>query len=392
VGRLRRGAVSKACTDVRARQVEAAFERLATHDAVSGATCLSGDDSTEGDFLAEKGKIMEIGVRVPPCRPIPELVAFAQRLERIGVDRVSFPDSQLLWRDVWSTVAAAAMSTERIRLAVMVTNPVTRHPTVTASAARSIAEIAPGRFLLGVGAGDSAVTHIGAPSARTQALSETVQAIRTLLAGGEVAHDVHPWRLHDPAIVPVIIGASGPRNLALAGRIADGALISSAGWHRDVKIAREAAQAAGRDPDSLIYSMMGQCVVSADPERDAAIFKPICLRLAQLRGTQMFAAAGVPVEVPAHDLSRGDLGHPEDWDEAVKISSQWISDEAALWFARTRAIFGTAEEVAAQLRELDRMGVSSIILSHPGAFTLPIDLVDALEDAVLPQLRQEIVS
>ena len=332
---------------------------------------------------------MEISIRVPPCRPIRELVAFAQRLEDIGIDRVSFPDSQLLWRDVWSTVSAAALSTERIGLAVMVTNPVTRHPTVTASAARSIAELAPGRFLLGVGAGDSAVTHIGAPSARTRALDETVRTVRTLLAGGEVAHDVHPWRLRDPVAVPVLIGASGPRNLSLAGRVADGALIPSVVWEHAAAMVRDAAKAAGRDPDSLIYSAMRPCVVTDDPERDAAVFKPVCLRVAQLGGAQMFAAAGVPVDVPAHDLSHGDLGHPEDWDEAVKISSRWIPDEAALWYARNRAVFGTVEEVVAQLRDLDRMGVHNVLLSHPGAFTLPTDLVDALEDAILPRLRRQ---
>jgi 5,10-methylenetetrahydromethanopterin reductase len=43
---------------------------------------------------------MEISIRVPPCRPIRDLIAFARRLEGIGVDRVVFPDSQLLWRDV----------------------------------------------------------------------------------------------------------------------------------------------------------------------------------------------------------------------------------------------------------------------------------------------------
>ncbi|MVZ99877.1 LLM class flavin-dependent oxidoreductase [Actinomadura sp. LD22] len=331
---------------------------------------------------------MEIIVRVPPCRPVRELVELTQHMEDLGVDRVSFPDSQLLWREVWSTVSAVAVSTERIGLAVSVTNPVTRHPTVTASAARSIAEIAPGRLTLAVGAGDSALTHIGERPVRSQTLEHAVGAIRTLLAGEEVAHGVHPWRLHHPVAVPVTIGASGPRNLALAGRIADGAVIPSMAWDRDTGIVRDAAKAAGRDPDDLSYTMTRSCVITDDPERDAVVFKPMCLRLAQLGGAELFAAAGVPVDVPDHDLELGDLGHPEDWDEAVKTCSAWISDEAALWFARTRSLFGTPDEVVAQLRELERNGVRSILLSHPGAFSLPSDLIETLGESVLPSLRR----
>jgi 5,10-methylenetetrahydromethanopterin reductase len=323
---------------------------------------------------------MEISVRVPPCRPIRELITLARRLENAGADRVVFPDSQLLWRDVWATLSAVALSTERINLGLMVSNPVTRHPTVTASAARSIAELAPGRFVLGVGTGDSAVTFMGAPRARTGELAEYVQTVRTLVAGGEVPHDVHPWRLHDPINVPVLIAASGPRNLALAGRVADGAVIPGLDWQRDWAIVREAAAGAGRDPDSLHLTVMRPCVVTDDPERDAAVFKPMCVRMAQLGAGPLFAAAGVPIDLPEGDLGLGDLGHPEDWDQAVEASSRWVSDEAALWFGRNRAIFGTATEVAAQISEYERKGVGTLMLAHAGAFTLPTALVGALEE------------
>jgi 5,10-methylenetetrahydromethanopterin reductase len=201
---------------------------------------------------------------------------------------------------------------------------------------------------------------------------------------------VQPWRLRDPVAVQIIIGASWPRNLAVGGRVADGGMIPGMDWHRVGGIVREAAEAAGRDPDSLSYAIMRACVVTNDPERDAEVFKPVCLRMAQMGAGPLFAAAGVPVEVPEHDLSHGDLGHPENCDEAVKVSSQWISDEAALWFARTRAIFGTPEEVVAKLQDLEQSGVRNVLLSHPGTFTLPTDLVEALGTSVLPQLRQAV--
>ncbi|SNQ45299.1 5,10-methylenetetrahydromethanopterin reductase [Frankia canadensis] len=331
---------------------------------------------------------LEVAVRVPPCAPLPTLVELVKHMEDLGIDRVSFPDSQLLWRDVWSTATAAALSTSRIGISVSVTNPVTRHPTVTASAARSVAEIAPGRLVVAVGAGDSALTHIGVPHARTRDIGDAVSAIRGLLRGETVEHPVHPWRLHDPVQVPVLIAASGPRNLALAGQVADGIVAPGMAWERDVDIVRTAAVAAGRDPDDLIYMTSRSCVITDDPERDAAIFKPMCLRLAQMSGTSQFEAAGFPIEVPPHDLRFGDLGHPEDWDEAVRVCSQWITDEAALWFARSRSLFGTPAEVASQLANLESSGINRILVAHPGAFTLPRELINSLATGVLPVLRR----
>ena len=98
---------------------------------------------------------MQIGIRLPAARPVDEVLATVRRSEAGGLDAVWFPDSHLNYREVWSLLGAAAVSTERLQLAVTVTNLVTRHPTVTASAARTIQEASGGRFLLGIGAGGS---------------------------------------------------------------------------------------------------------------------------------------------------------------------------------------------------------------------------------------------
>jgi 5,10-methylenetetrahydromethanopterin reductase len=331
--------------------------------------------------------IMDIALRVPPCRPLAELSEFAQVVEGLGFDRISFPDSQLLWREAWTVMTAAAMSTTRIGLSVSVTNPVTRHASITASAARSVAELAPGRVELSIGAGDSALTHIGARPARHHELAAYLQAVTGLMSGDEVADPVHAWRLHDPVAIPIFVGASGPRNLALGGTYADGAVIPGVAWERDVAIVREAASKVGRNPDALAFTMTSPCVVTDDPERDATIFKPMCVRMAQLGAAPLFAAAGHPVEVPPHTVVDGDMGHPTDWDDAVLTAGQWISDEAALWFARHRCLFGTAREVVEQVRTLEARGVRRLLISHPGAFTLPWDLAEQFATQVLTDLK-----
>jgi 5,10-methylenetetrahydromethanopterin reductase len=332
---------------------------------------------------------MKIAVRVPPCAPVPKLVELARRMESGGIDGVSFPDSQLLWRDVWSTLTACAMGTSTLELAVNVTNPVTRHPTVTAGAARTVGELAPGRFRLGIGVGDSSVTHIGHNKATGAELSKYVTAVRTLLRGDEVPDDVYPWKLIEPFEVPVLIAASGPKNLAIAGRVANGAVIPGVFWDRGLSIVRDAALAAGREPDALQHTMMRTCIITDDPVRDVAIFKVSCLRHAQMGGTAIFEEAGLPITVPSHDLGIGqDLGHPKDWDAAIQFAAKYVPDETGLWYARSRALFGTPEEVAGQLTEIAATGVERLMLAQMESFKLPEGLVDSLINEVLPRVRQ----
>ncbi|MFD8817639.1 LLM class flavin-dependent oxidoreductase, partial [Streptomyces sp. NPDC059627] len=93
---------------------------------------------------------MRVGVRVPPCDRADRVLETVRRAEELGFDDVWFPDSQLLWRDVFTTLTAAALGTDRIGLGTAVTNLATRHPAVVASAARSVAELAPARKIHGL--------------------------------------------------------------------------------------------------------------------------------------------------------------------------------------------------------------------------------------------------
>jgi 5,10-methylenetetrahydromethanopterin reductase len=100
-----------------------------------------------------------------------------------------FPDSPLNFRDVWATLGAVATSTDRIGLAVSVTNFASRHPSVTASAAVTIAEAAPDRFVLGLGAGDSAIGHSGLGYATTGQLRRGLADLRQWMAGEPMGSD-----------------------------------------------------------------------------------------------------------------------------------------------------------------------------------------------------------
>ena len=93
-----------------------------------------------------------VGVWVFPEAPAPELVDLARHVEDLGLDELWVGDEGPA-RDPFAVLAAAAVATDRIRLATGITNPYVRHPGVTAASMLTIHELSGGRAVLGVGAG-----------------------------------------------------------------------------------------------------------------------------------------------------------------------------------------------------------------------------------------------
>ncbi|MEU6256877.1 LLM class flavin-dependent oxidoreductase [Streptomyces sp. NPDC047043] len=340
---------------------------------------------------------LRIGIRVPPCDRADRITDTVRRAEQLGFDDVWFPDSQLLWRDVFTTLTAAALGTERIGLGTAVTNLATRHPAVLASAARSVAELAPGRFTLGLGVGNSSVGPIGLRQTTSAAMRAGIDMLRALLAG-EVWDFESPTggkvrsRLRDPRPeVPLHLAASGPKNLRLAGEIADGVILLSGVSPKTLAQAaarvREGAEAAGRTAQ-LPLTVSAFCAVTDDIEAEARQIKPICASIAQNGGAPFLALAGIDVQVPATVSGvYPDLVHAEDWKAAVDICSAWVSDEAALRFAQEFCLFGSAEQITDRLRALHTSGVTGVFLQHVGSYDPPTGLVEAVGTSVLTHLK-----
>src|SRR5215468_2755039 len=147
--------------------------------------------------------------------------------EEYGFDMVGVADTPGNAMDPWVAMTLAATATARVRLATCVTNLVTRHPAITASAAASVDLVAGGRTILGVGAGHSGVANVGGAPAGASALREGLAFLRTALAGepalwrGSSAH--LPWVARR---VPIYAAASGPAALRAAGAAADGVFVN----------------------------------------------------------------------------------------------------------------------------------------------------------------------
>jgi len=217
---------------------------------------------------------VEFGINFMPTASAREVVGWAQTVERYGYGLLGISDSPSLCRDVYATLALCAAQTERLRLGPRVITPLMRHPAVAAAAAATLEELAPGRTLLGIGTGDSAVYNAGLRPASLAELGDYALAVRRLLAEGRADyHGARAGLTWGRARVPIFLAASGPKTLRLAGRIADGVVIRT-GILPDIvrdSIARvrEGAQEAGRDPEAI--EMWWWPDANLGPDRGAAI-------------------------------------------------------------------------------------------------------------------------
>ena len=191
---------------------------------------------------------MDISLRVAGSGPADQLAAFAARVEEAGLAGMGVPDSQLIMRDVYVNLALAAQSTSRLRLYTAVTNPMTCHASVLASAAQTGEELAPGRVAIIIGSGYSAVQTIGRKAATMDQMREAVVTMKGLLAGERVV--LEGFEAHLPFAsgrqIPVLIGATGPRTIELAGEVADGALIAVGVHPAMMETARRRFEAGAR--------------------------------------------------------------------------------------------------------------------------------------------------
>ncbi|HVT68024.1 MAG TPA: LLM class flavin-dependent oxidoreductase [Trebonia sp.] len=172
------------------------------------------------------------GIWLHAVRPVPDLVRLAVAAEDLGASALLLADEGVD-RDLYVTLTAVAVATRKLTLIPAITNPHSRHPVATAAALGSLAEIAPGRVVAGLGAGGTLVFGpMGlAPRKPFTALAEAVEVIDALLAGETVNHEgefsARNARLRwAHGRLPVAVAGRGPRVERLKAERADWAVVS----------------------------------------------------------------------------------------------------------------------------------------------------------------------
>jgi alkanesulfonate monooxygenase SsuD/methylene tetrahydromethanopterin reductase-like flavin-dependent oxidoreductase (luciferase family) len=272
---------------------------------------------------------MRVGVQLPEVErhvPWTEYLAMARAAEEVGFDSIWIGD-HLLYREdddergpweAWTMLAALAAATERVELGPLVACTAFHPPGVIAKMAATIAEVSGGRFVLGLGAGWNEVEFraYGLPyDHRVSRFEEAFTIVRGLLAGERVTLNGRLFQTEDLALVPrpaarprLVIGSNGPRMLAATlphvdawNTWFDSYGNTPGGFEELNDQITAAARDAGRDPAEL--------------ERSACVLVAL--------------------------------------DEATGERN---------WGEETPPVAGSAEEIAATLRELNEAGADEIIV------------------------------
>jgi coenzyme F420-dependent glucose-6-phosphate dehydrogenase len=177
-----------------------------------------------------------------------DLVRYARQAEEAGFTFALISDHFHPWIDqqgqapfVWSVIGGIAQATQRLRLGTGVTCPLIRiHPAIIAQAAATSAAMMPGRFFLGLGAGEALNEHILGDAwpitdTRQDMLVEAVEIIRDLWRGKEINHWGEFYTVENARIYtlpdqlpPIYLAASGKSSATVAGEIADGFISTKA--------------------------------------------------------------------------------------------------------------------------------------------------------------------
>jgi alkanesulfonate monooxygenase SsuD/methylene tetrahydromethanopterin reductase-like flavin-dependent oxidoreductase (luciferase family) len=313
----------------------------------------------------------EIGMCFERTLPPSLVVDAARRLEDGGVDQLWIVEDCFFTAGI-SLAATALAVTERLRVGLGILPAVARNPAITAMEIATLAGLAPGRVLAGIGHGvQSWMEQMGArPPSPVTTLDEVLVAVRRLLAGEEVTTDgrhVHldAVRLDQPPEVrpPVLAGVRGPRSLAMAGRSADGLVLAEPASPSYV---RWALDQAGR---------------SADPDRfHVAVFSSLCIaddrasayrRMAPWMAGQLDRpTAGLRALPFFDDLVARYASHGEDG--LVTMPTEWWTELAPI---------GTLDDAHAHVAALEDAGVHSVgmyLAPAPGIEMRQLDHVVAL--------------
>jgi 5,10-methylenetetrahydromethanopterin reductase len=336
-------------------------------------------------------------LRIPGTAPMPELLALIRDVEAAGFDGAGILDSQLLCRDTFVTLGLAAANTSGLTLFPAVTNPLTRHASVLASAIQTVEEIARGRIKVVIGTGYTSAHTIGRKPATLAEMRASITTLRALLAGQATSFGATSGRLAFASgrHIPVLMAASGPKATELAGEIADGVLLS-VGFHPRIVEAvlihlAEGARRGGRRLEDLevVWAVrVGMASTTAEARRQA---RPTVVHQAFLSPrSHWLPYSGVtlpPLDIPPAVRSiYPDLSHARDWEQAIAATS-FVPDDIIGELCETFGLVGTAEHCAQRIVEMARVGATNLYVQAFQTFVGPERELRTFRDEVFPRLK-----
>jgi probable F420-dependent oxidoreductase len=304
---------------------------------------------------------MDFGVVLQNNPPASRVVDLARQAETQGFGYVWTFDSHLLWQEPYVVYGQILAATRKVVVGPMVTNPITRDVTVTASLFATLNEMFGNRTVCGIGRGDSAVRVLNGRPATLGQLRDAVHVIRELANSRAVEINGStvrfPWS--QGSRLEVWVAGYGPKSLALTGDVADGFILQLAdpdvtAW--TIRVVREAAEKAGRDPGTLQFCVAAPMYVGDD----RAHMHDQTRWFGGMVGNhvaELVARYGQDSDLP-HALTDYIAGRTDyDYNEhgrAGNTHTTFVPDEVVERFC----VLGTWQEHVAKLTELRELGVT----------------------------------
>jgi 5,10-methylenetetrahydromethanopterin reductase len=308
-----------------------------------------------------------LGIMFDGFDPSPEMVETVRRAEDVGADSVWIAE-HMGFREAVACSAAFAATTSRIRLIPTAISPYMWHPVPTAMSFATLAELAPGRIGVAVAVGNLLNLKESGhqPVKPVRAIGEFIEDLKALWTGEPVSRTALTYSLDDarmmfapPEPIPIYVASSGPKVLGLAGRIADGVLMSAGlcvpyterclGWAEDGRIA------AGRPAEAISRAGFVFCSVSPDGvEAREELRRKLAFLFRNERQAGNIADSGVEIDLGAII----DAVAKRDFETATSL----VPDEAI-------DAFGVAGSPAACRDGLERYlatGLDEVILHISG--------------------------
>ena len=313
--------------------------------------------------------------------------------EEHGFTHAWFYDSQMIYSDVYVSMALAAEHTKTIKLATGVAIPSNRIAPVTAHSIATINLLAPGRVILGIGTGFTGRNTMGLPPVPLSTLRGYVEQCRALLRGEEILYRdgsrerwikfLHPdhgyINLKDP--IPIYLAANGPKALELTGELADGWLTTLSdpdSFKKNCARVDAGATKAGRSAADLPTVVLSTACVLRPGESTTAprvIERVGPLAIVALHALWERSAVGTDLPVSLRDLYNrynaeyvAQLKTPADrrYLEVheghliyLKPGEERYLNETLI---RSFSLTGTGEEIIARLKALEAVGLKQVAI------------------------------
>lgn len=267
--------------------------------------------------------------------------------------------NHLFLRDPTALAGLALSQTTRLRVALMAINPFTMHPVQAAMAAATLDELFPGRVVLCLGVGAPAdLKAVGIDASKPlKAMREALEAVRSLLNGETVKLAGDSFRIDNRRLatggrpVPLVLAASGPQMLELAGATADGVLISAGTSVQFVEKTLDHLHRGAKGRKVRTHALVYSAVDDEEAKAHDRLRRILAILLRGGHHAANLLAGGSVLDQAALN----DAVIAEDWARAEAM----ITDD----IVRRHAASGNSEQVGARLKAYHSAGLDEIVIA-----------------------------